>query len=779
MGKVQVFFLNGHRDTHKDSQPERSAKTLIERAGGTVPIPGTKVLKCKLQLPVTSTIPREEGDKLAEYWESVGSSTKAFLTIKAWAWGDYVFVCGDDYEPYFDPRPSNEDTDPFIQAKPLAPPVHKKWTSWEYTRTDVYYSPVYRDVEEPCSYQQHYDYNQRRYLPGALWNYMQVRVYVGETHADGELRFHRPDGGLLDLDAFDANTVVTVGGKPRDFKASLNLFGLPLSWDESIERDPNKGIYCSWAAFTRLIQNFDIVQGKDALWEQFLARQPDYSKDDKGVKALENKKGVKENIARIKTEEPLLASFYGWIHEGRTQGGTSNNTLLAAFLNEVGGNYELFKKSLREAMIEAPGEKTISQSRRGRNGVYTWEYKEAKTRRDICLHLPGAREKNEEKRAQKEWNFRKGAREQAIGLGVSPESHPLLLAAIEANEIPLGIFHRAGDALSFVNVEFDLWEKAFAQPGWKEVLCEIAQNASRRSNFERDITPYIAFLFHLPKYLDRHTDPGPAWRTMPKFVQSEWELEMEEVGEGETAKKRSALTPVADNAKRTVTVPYVAMAIHGVQTTYCYSLDYQVFEENTVDRESKTVVTRDLEIKLNGRDDYGLMYYTLTGSARNTGYPAFLIIFERMKSRRKTRVHFHRVHPCRSKDGKPTPACRLVEECYRYMAGNVRAEEIHAQQGDLIFIKTDQKVDVPADAKAVKEFESHAFVPLDGKPIKLVPNTNKSVKNRLGFLVSEGVFKVQHPEHENIKALPAGTYDVRRCKSFEANPKAIWSYTID
>jgi hypothetical protein len=189
------------------------------------------------------------------------------------------------------------------------------------------------------------------------------------------------------------------------------------------------------------------------------------------------------------------------------------------------------------------------------------------------------------------------------------------------------------------------------------------------------------------------------------------------------------------------------------------------------------IAVNELELKLNGRDDYGLMYYTLTGTPRNTGYPAFLIIMERRKS--GTHVHFHRVHPCRSKDGKPTPACRLVEECYRYMAGNVRAEEIYAQQGDIIFLKTEQTVQIPDDAKAVKEFESHAFKPLEDKPILLIPNETKSIKNRLGFIYSEGVFMVDHPEHEPIKGIPAGMYEVRRCKSWEANPKAVWVLTID
>lgn len=40
----------------------------------------------------------------------------------------------------------------------------------------------------------------------------------------------------------------------------------------------------------------------------------------------------------------------------------------------------------------------------------------------------------------------------------------------------------------------------------------------------------------------------------------------------------------------------------------------------------------ELELKLNGRDDYGLMFYTLTGTSTATGYPTFLIIFERLEN---------------------------------------------------------------------------------------------------------------------------------------------------
>jgi hypothetical protein len=91
----------------------------------------------------------------------------------------------------------------------------------------------------------------------------------------------------------------------------------------------------------------------------------------------------------------------------------------------------------------------------------------------------------------------------------------------------------------------------------------------------------------------------------------------------------------------------------------------------------------DVEEKLNGRDDYGLMFYTLTGSAQGRGYPSFLIIFERRKS--GTHVHFHRTHPSRSKDGDYNPVHNWIRVCYNWMVGNVNKDLIRYQQGDLVF----------------------------------------------------------------------------------------------
>jgi len=687
------------------------------------------------------------------------------VSIKAYAWDHYIFITSNaggwnDQQLHLW-QYEQVEVPPFVSAVAEGNAFHKtverevRAGQWGYRTTKQ------QMVDE---YGTGWDSNQGHEVRGIPWNYLKLRVtfFDDGTEEVVECKFPRPDTGTIDIDAY--------GEKATVFRATVDFYGLKLQWDEPITNTANSYYDERWSKAHRLLNKFEIKQGKAALWTRFFTMFESRAKLTKGVKASEGKKGIRENLERIQKEEPLLSAFYAWLHDEKTRKGVSNNTLLAAFLEARGTDYEVLKSSLTEAMEEAlKTEATHSYHDHG-----------APETRNICLALPGAKDKDEERRSKKEWYLRKSAKEQGIGLGISPEAHPKLLKAVEEQRIPLSLFHKAGDQLALVNVEFDLWEKAFERDGWEEVLCRIAQDASRRTTYDKAVTPYIAFLFRIEPYLTRHTDKGKKWRAMPKFVESEWELEMNEADEGGTTKRRSALTPVPDNETRIITVPYVAMAVHGIRTTYCYSLDYQVFEESTVDRESSTVIVNELEHKLNGRDDYGLMYYTLTGTIQNTGYPAFLIIFER-RPKSGTFVHFHRVHPCRSKEGKKTPACRLIEECYRYMAGNVRAEEIYAQQGDLIFLKTEQTVEIPEDAKTVKEFESHAFKPMEeGKGgILLIPNETKTVKNRLGFIYSEGIFMVDHPEHEPIKGIPAGMYEVRRCKSWEANPKAVWVLTID
>lgn len=409
-------------------------------------------------------------------------------------------------------------------------------------------------------------------------------------------------------------------------------------------------------------------------------------------------------------------------------------------------------------------------------------------------------EKVQEIESKKDYRKAESLANQATLVGIIAERYPRLNKAVEAGNIPIGVFSQPGKDGQPVNREFALWERALGQKGWPEVIYQVAQNASGRTTYERDITPWLSALFKWPAFLDKHTQGRKKWRGIPKFVQSSWELEManegnDENGKQKTQKQRSAFTPWVDNDERTLTIPYVAVSVSGGRTQWCYSKHYHLFQEGFTDPESGGIVIRDFEEKLNGRDDYGLCYFTLTGTVTARGYPTFLIIFERRQRYSEpnrngevhTHVHFHRVRPNRSKNGVQTPACELVEACYQYMAGNVPAETVTGQQGDLIFLehKGDplaQKAKVADNPQSapVMDFESHRFMSDNPEvPLSMHLSTAKSPGNRLGFLHAPAGLTVRHPEHEDIENLKEGWYEIRRCKSYENNPVGIWSMFHD
>ncbi len=494
--------------------------------------------------------------------------------------------------------------------------------------------------------------------------------------------------------------------------------------------------------------------------------------DNDGIKLIENKSAIKNNLVKLQQEKPTLFSLYNILKSSICSDKISNNRLLSAFLTKFGDNYDKLSEELA-IIANYPKNRIIKLS-----GV-SYQAKEKQSllpfTRRLCEQLPGANDKKEEIIGKAIWHARKTIAAQAEGLGIDKIKHRKLFSLIEEEKIPISIFHAPSNKDQPINIEFDFLEKALKEEGWADVICDIAQNAARRTTYEKNITPYIAFLYKIEKYLKRHTNKS--WKAMPKFVSSQYELEMDEANENGTAKKRSALTPIVDNEKHIITIPYAALAISGVRTTYCYSLNYYVFEEGMIDPISDSPVLSDLERKLNNRDDYGLMFYTLTGTSQNTGYPTFLIIFEKLKNK-ETRVHFHRVHPNRSHNGITTQACNLIKECYRYMAGNIQAKDIEAQQGDIILIPHNNGNITFEEAKPIESFESHCFEAEVGN-VLLVENKSKSEKNRLGFIKCESKFNLTHPEHEAILGVKPGIYEVRRCKSFEANPVAVWSYTID
>ncbi len=573
---------------------------------------------------------------------------------------------------------------------------------------------------------------------------------------------------------------------------STEFLGMPIAkkfTDITVERKHETRYTFQFKTVHRILNALTDAVDREYVWSVFLNSFKTISIDrlpQESVKALENKRDIRASLERLKTEMPTVYGFFCWLHSEVNRQGTSNNKLLAVFLKQYGNDYDSLSDTLSSFMS------TVHM-------LDCADYDDDKSppvTRNICLALPGADEQERIRKAKNEWYLHNTLAKQCEGLGVEKEKYPKLWDAITSSNIPIGIFHSPGKPDHAINVEFGLWERALNRQGWAEVIFEITKDAARRSTYDRKITPFLAFLFHIERYLDRNAgdhDSCTGWTAMPRYVESAWDFEMtEDVNENGTVKKRSAFTPIVDNEQRIVTVPYCAVSMSGARTTYCYSEDYVVFEEGLIDEDGHGVVEQDVVSKLNGRDDYGLMYFTLTGTSRNRGYPTFLIIFER-RERDNTHVHFHRVHPSRQRgiNGTYTPTTRLIEECYRYMAGNVRVNEITAQQGDLIFIKQQQIGDAVKEPRPVNGFENHMFDCV----VQLHESNAKSVKNRLGYIVvnepsfyvntvygsdryEDGFLAVKHPEHKCI-TLSNGIYEIRRCKSWEANPVSVWSYIID
>jgi hypothetical protein len=352
-------------------------------------------------------------------------------------------------------------------------------------------------------------------------------------------------------------------------------------------------------------------------------------------------------------------------------------------------------------------------------------------------------------------------------LQLDEASFPLTTAAIKEGRVPVSTFFRKSEQYFLLNDNWSLWEEMLAK--YPEEASELANEVKGRTTYEKDLMSYFNFVLRtLPKYLEKHT--GYKWECKPRLVTSESELEPPAEGDNGVAKKRSALTPTVDNEARTVEVPYASLAIAGRQTTYCYSHDYHVLTEGF--SFNGNAVTDELEVKLNGRDDYGLMFYTLTGSAQGRGYPSFLIIFERLKQKGKTRVHFHRVHPSRSKGGDYNPIHHWIKVCYNYMAGNVNKNNIKAQQGDLFFVAQDNPPEF--GEFEVNACDGHTF----DEAVKFAEYDKAAKTNILGYVKLDKDLWLRHHEHDDVK-VPEGVYAIHQCRSWEANPKGVWSLRID
>jgi hypothetical protein len=725
----------------------------------------------------------EAGTPLIEQIDDLGGG----LTIRSILYGNHLFVTPESdpgWNIYQTIVPN--DGEPIVKIDRIGM-GHTKVVERKYA--------WYRDNESSWSYRGRHATETRKqadcYVPGMAEGYqgqkqfapddpkrlpyvfVKVNVQAFGQQVIKELRFQIPHTGKVAIDGGQIKVEVDALGFLHTFIENFND-------DRQYGTNPLEVLY-------RHLKGSEIEGGADALWTAFLALYPGDAPMD-GLASLYKRKAFRDNFARLEGDAPLDWAFLRWLQDKTTVSGRKGNQLISAMFKETAADYDKLLAGLQAARANAPSltsEWSLHLSGRGetRTGI--------PARIAICMTLPGAAEKVQEQAAKKDFRLRKTAAGQAEGLGLD-DRYPKLRAAVEAGHIKVTIFNQPGTDGQPVNREFALWERALKQKGWAKPIFEICASAASRGTYERDITPYLNSLFTVPAYLDKHTDGRKKWRGFPKFVSSQWELEMDDEDDGKdgpqkTRKERSAFTPQVDNETRILTIPYVAVCVSGVRTQWCYSRNYYLFEKGFTDPETGGIVVNDFEVNLNGQgDDYGLMYFTLTGTETARGYPTFLIIFER-RVNGTTFVHFHRVRPCRSAKGVKTPACQLIERCYQYMAGNVPATDVTAQQGDLLFIKhgndpikAKAKVHPDPETGPSFEFESHRFVS-DNPDTSLTMRRSaaKTPRNRMGFIYAPNGLSVRHPEHDDIEGLEEGWYEIRRCKSYENNPVGIWSLTID
>lgn len=712
----------------------------------------------------------------------------------------HIQTPGSDYREFhwsWDEN-STPKLDPFVQIEALGPAYTKEVMGYGTARPtqhrhgyyygrhhrtpNVKMTDCYDSSGHSCTSTYFLGWNSHYSDPNDLipYQYLRVRVtYNGQT-AEGELRFRMPLGGTFDP--------ATTRGTGIGFVVEFH--GARLNTVTDVTSN-GYGHQNWWDRIRQMIMETR-PEDRDLVWEATFKALTD-TVERAGIKGIEGRKGPKAILAQLATDAPAEFALYEWLHDKGSIDKATTNQLLAAFLKE-NTTYKAVRDGLR-ALLDDP---TADIENIG-------DYKhgdQRRVKRALALRLPGGGDAYMEKRAKSgeraAFQWMKKTTEQAEALGFSEAKFPLLWKAVVDGEIPIGVFHEPGDKNHLVNMEFDLLEWALGQgENWRTAIYGIAKNCASRGTYTHRFTSYLAFLRELGPYLDEHAPrpkktprsrKRPLWKVEPLFRDSQSDLDLDTQTDSGTTTTRDAMTPLVDNKTGVVQVPYAAMSVSGAYTTWMYSDKYYLVRRGLNDPIGDGVWTKDLEVGLNGRDDYGLCFYTLTGTSRNTGYPTFLIIFERLVERQEdtgleTRVHFHRTHPCRSKNGKPTPTPMLIQRCYQNMAGNVKAEDIRAQQGDLIFIYMGDKEPKQrklGDRQPALAFESHAFVPQTvGAPVEIIQSEAKAPTNRLAFLRCDRTFDVRHPEHEDIVGLEPGWYDVRRCKSWSALATGVWSLTID
>ena len=101
--------------------------------------------------------------------------------------------------------------------------------------------------------------------------------------------------------------------------------------------------------------------------------------------------------------------------------------------------------------------------------------------------------------------------------------------------------------------------------------------------------------------------------------------------------------------------------------------------------------------------------------------------------------------------------------------------KIKVQQGDLSFISQEPTFkDGEGFNEEVQDCDSHCF----DEPVQFAPYNRKKKSNILGYVKLDSDRVLRHPEHDDVE-IRAGIYTVRQARSWEANPKGIWTLRID
>ena len=74
----------------------------------------------------------------------------------------------------------------------------------------------------------------------------------------------------------------------------------------------------------------------------------------------------------------------------------------------------------------------------------------------------------------------------------------------------------------------------------------------------------------------------------------------------------------------------------------------------------------------------------------------------------------------------------------------------------------------------MNSYDKHTF----DEAVAFAEYDKAAKSNILGYVKLERDTMLSHTEHDDVM-IPAGMYAIHQCRSWEANPKGVWSLRID